>query len=185
MNIVEVSIKEIIPYEKNPRNNKNAIDKVCNSIKEFGFKVPLVIDKDNIIVTGHTRFEAAKKLKLKTLPCVIADDLSDEQIKAFRIADNKVAEFATWDFDLLESELKDILEIDMSDFGIDLSFLDEDKEEGETLLLENKPNSYKLIFTNEYEEDKWNQFIDYLSSKYPSADSIAHAIAKFVEELNI
>lgn len=184
MNIVEINIKEIIPYDKNPRNNKNAIDKVCSSIKEFGFKVPLVIDKNNVIVTGHTRYEAAKKLKLKTLPCIIADDLSEEKIKAYRIADNKVSEFATWDYELLEEELKDILNIDMSDFGIDLSFLD-DEEEEEPLILENKPNSYKLIFTNDYEEDKWNQFIDYLSSKYPSADSVAHAIAKFVEELNI
>jgi site-specific DNA-methyltransferase (adenine-specific) len=128
MEIVNKSIKDVKPYEKNPRKNKKAVDYVAESIKQFGFKVPIVIDKDNVIVCGHTRLLAAKKLKLDEVPCVIADDLTDEQIKAFRLADNKVSEFAEWDFDLLSGELDGILDIDMSDFGFDLSLNEEPSE---------------------------------------------------------
>lgn len=116
MEIMQVSITDLIPYENNPRNNESAIDKVAESIKEFGFKVPLVIDKNNVIVCGHTRYLAAQRLGITEIPCIIASDLSDEQIKAFRLADNKTAEFAGWDYDLLNEELTD-LSIDMSVFG--------------------------------------------------------------------
>lgn len=112
-------LSELIPYENNPRNNENAIEAVANSIKEFGFKVPIVIDKDNVIVAGHTRFEAAKRLGLGAAPCIVADDLTEEQVRAFRLADNKTAELAGWDFRLLEEEL-DRLEFDMSQFGFKL-----------------------------------------------------------------
>ena len=91
MQIVEKKIEEIKPYEKNPRKNDGAVDAVANSIEQFGFRVPVVIDKDNVIVCGHTRYKAAKKLGLDTVPCVIADDLTEEQIKAYRLADNKVS----------------------------------------------------------------------------------------------
>lgn len=99
MDIIEMKLKDLTPYENNPRNNKDAVDFVANSIQEFGFKVPIVIDKDNVIVCGHTRYLASKQLKLKTVPCIKADDLTDEQIKAFRLADNKVSEKAEWDYD--------------------------------------------------------------------------------------
>ena len=128
MQIIDLQISEIKPYEKNPRNNKPAIDAVANSIKEFGFKVPIVIDKDNVIVCGHTRYAAAKKLKLKSVPCIMADDLTEEQIKAFRLADNKTAELAEWDFDLLNLELGDLVDFDMEQFGFDLSETKEDIE---------------------------------------------------------
>ena len=128
MQIIDLQISEIKPYEKNPRNNKPAIDAVANSIKEFGFKVPIVIDKDNVIVCGHTRYAAAKKLKLKSVPCIMADDLTEEQIKAFRLADNKTAELAEWDFDLLNLELGDLVDFDMEQFGFDLSDTKEDIE---------------------------------------------------------
>ena len=120
MNIIEKSITEVKPYEKNPRKNDQSVDKVANSIKEFGFKVPIVIDKYNVIVCGHTRYKAAKKLGLSVVPCVVADDLTEEQIKAYRLADNKVGEDSLWDMDLLGSELEDILNIDMEDFGFSL-----------------------------------------------------------------
>lgn len=120
MQIIEKSIDELKPYEKNPRKNDQSVDKVANSIKEFGFKVPIVVDKNNIIVCGHTRYKAAKKLKLAVVPCVVADDLTEEQIKAYRLADNKVGEDSEWDMDLLGSELEDILNIDMEDFGFSL-----------------------------------------------------------------
>lgn len=127
MTIRELKIDELIPYEKNPRKNDGAVDYVAESIKQFGFKVPIVIDKNNTIIAGHTRLKAAKKLGLEVVPCIIADDLTDEQIQAYRLADNKVSEFAEWDFELLNSELLDIVNIDMSDFG----FFDEEEEQKE------------------------------------------------------
>lgn len=131
MEIIYKKLKEIKPYERNPRINKAAVDPVANSIREFGFKVPIVIDKDGIIVAGHTRFKASKKLGLTEVPCITADDLSEEQIKAFRLADNKTAEKAEWDFDLLDLELENILNIDMMDFGFDLKedFLEIEEDE--------------------------------------------------------
>ena len=120
MQIVYKKIKDLIPYEKNPRNNDDAVEYVSNSIKEFGFKVPIIIDKNNVIVAGHTRYKASKKLNLDEVPCIIADDLTDEQIKAFRLADNKTSEIASWDFDLLEQELADLVNFDMSNFGFDI-----------------------------------------------------------------
>lgn len=128
MNIKDFKITEIKPYAKNPRRNDEAVKYVAESIRRFGFKVPIVIDKDNVIVAGHTRFKAAKKLKLEEVPCIIADDLTEEQIKAFRLADNKVAEKAEWDFELLGEELDEILNIDMEMFGFDFRVDEEEKE---------------------------------------------------------
>ena len=121
MEIVYKNISELQPYKNNPRNNNEAVEYVANSIKEFGFKVPIIIDKNNEIIAGHTRLEASKKLGLKEVPCIIADDLTEEQVKAFRLADNKVSEIAEWDFDLLEKELKDIADLDMLDFGFEIN----------------------------------------------------------------
>lgn len=131
MDIIYKKISELIPYDKNPRKNDDAVDYVANSIKEFGFKVPIVIDQDAVIVAGHTRLKAAKKLKLNEVPCIVADDLTDEQIKAFRLADNKASEFANWDPELLDDEIQDINDIDMSEFGFDLSAFGAQEEEEE------------------------------------------------------
>ena len=117
MDIQTKRLTEIKPYEKNPRRNDEAVKYVAESIKQFGFKVPIVIDKDGIIVAGHTRYKAAKELGIEAVPCVVADDLTDEQIKAYRLADNKVSEKAMWDFDLLNDELENILDVDMGEFG--------------------------------------------------------------------
>lgn len=118
MEIREFGIDEIKPYEKNPRKNEDSVKFVANSIKEFGFNVPIVIDADNVIVAGHTRWKAAKQLGLEKVPCIKKDDLSPAQIKAFRLADNKVGEFSQWDMDLLGDELKDLGDVfDMGDFG--------------------------------------------------------------------
>lgn len=117
MNVVDKSLAELSPYENNPRNNDNAVDAVAASIKEFGFKVPIVIDSSGVIVAGHTRFKAAKRLGLANVPCIVADDLSPAQIKAFRLADNKVSELAEWDNSLLYSELEDLADFDMESFG--------------------------------------------------------------------
>ena len=123
LKIIYKEVDELIPYVNNPRNNTNAVDAVASSIKNFGFKNPIVIDDGNEIINGHTRMLAAKKLGLTKVPCILADDLSDEEIKAFRLADNKTSELAEWDFDLLNSELEEItemdLDFDMSDFGFE------------------------------------------------------------------
>ena len=131
MQIIEKKLNEIKPYEKNPRKNDDAVKYVAESIKQFGFKVPIVIDKDGVIVCGHTRYKAAKQLKLPTVPTIAADDLTDEQVKAFRLADNKTAELSLWDGELLSEELSDILDIDMSDFGF--NFGDDDETVIQTL----------------------------------------------------
>lgn len=119
MNIIDIEVDKIIPYVNNPRINDDAVDNVAASIKEFGFKVPIVIDKENVVVTGHTRLKAAKKLGLKSVPCIMADDLSEQQIKAFRLADNKVAESSMWDMEKLMIELEALDDIDMNQFGFD------------------------------------------------------------------
>lgn len=122
MEIIEMPVSSLIPYENNPRKNDGAVEAVANSIKEFGFKVPIIIDKDNVIVAGHTRLKAAEKLGLESVPVIKADDLTDEQIKAFRLADNKTAELAGWDFAELEKELEELANIDMKQFGFDEDF---------------------------------------------------------------
>ena len=123
--IIYKDIDELIPYENNPRDNTAAVDAVAASIKEFGFKNPIIIDSDNVIVAGHTRLKAAQKLKIQNVPCVVADDLSQEQVNAFRLADNKTAELAEWDLELLNSELELIDGIDMTEFGFELDLDDE------------------------------------------------------------
>jgi ParB-like chromosome segregation protein Spo0J len=121
LDIVYLTPEEIIPYANNPRNNEDAVEKVANSIKEFGFKVPIILDENNVIVTGHTRFKASQLLGLKEIPCIKATDLTPKQIKAFRVADNKVAEFSMWDFELLDNELLDLQDFNMEEFGFDLT----------------------------------------------------------------
>ena len=117
MNIQQVKIEKLKPYDKNPRKNKAAVDYVANSIKEFGFQQPIVVDKDMVVIAGHTRLKAAKKLKIKEVPVVIADNLTEEQVKAYRLADNKVAEKAEWDFNMLPLEMDSVGNIDMTIFG--------------------------------------------------------------------
>lgn len=119
MNIVMRGIDSIHPYGNNPRKNEAAVQPVANSIKEFGFKVPIIIDSSGEIVTGHTRYKAAKLLGMTEVPCIVADDLNEKQIQAFRLADNKVGEFAEWDDAALAQEIADLTgTIDMGElFG--------------------------------------------------------------------
>lgn len=118
MQIIEMKLSELRPYDNNPRNNDSAVGPVANSIKEFGFKVPIVVTSDGEIINGHTRYKAAKKLKLETVPVIIADDLTEEQIKAFRLADNKVGEFADWNEEKLQAELDELV-MNMQQFGFE------------------------------------------------------------------
>lgn len=119
MQIEEMRVADLIPYENNPRKNDEAVEAVAASIKEFGFKVPIIVDADNVIIAGHTRLKAAQLLGMESVPVVRADDLTDEQVKAFRLADNKTAELAGWDFTALEDELAAIDNIDMTKFGFE------------------------------------------------------------------
>lgn len=124
MQIVNMPIDRLVEYENNPRHNEEAVEPVARSIESFGFKVPIVVDSNNVIIAGHTRLKAAKFLGLDEVPCIIADDLDEDQVKAFRLADNKVGELATWDYSLLEIELDDI-ELNMADFGFSVLDFDE------------------------------------------------------------
>ncbi len=119
MRILNISTDKLIPYENNPRNNDAAVEYVANSIREFGFKVPIIIDKNNVVVTGHTRLKAAQRLGLGRVPCIRADDLTEEQVKAFRIADNSVAAVAEWDIGKLNIELEGLPDFKLDDFALD------------------------------------------------------------------
>ena len=143
--IVYKNIGLIKPYEKNPRKNDNAVDAVAESIKQFGFKVPVVIDSKGTIVCGHTRYKAAKKLGIDEIPCIVADDLTEEQITAYRLIDNKTQELSTWDFGKLIAELKELTDaFDMTLLGFDnvdkptgtSKPAEQNLDEGEELLLD-------------------------------------------------
>ena len=129
MQIINMKRSEIHPYEKNPRFNGGAVEAVANSIKEFGFQQPIVVDKDLVVVVGHTRLKAAEQLGLTEVPVVIAENLTPEQVQAYRIADNKTGEIAEWNYDLLPIELRDLQEKDF-----DLSLLGFDTDELDRLL---------------------------------------------------
>lgn len=171
MNIEYVKTGSVKPYDKNPRRNDDSVEVVANSIKEFGFQQPIVVDKDMVVIAGHTRLKAAKKLKLKEVPVIVADNLTDEQAKAYRLADNKVSESSEWDFELLDDELNQILNIDMDDFGFDFTEDEEDEEDEEPEEKHNERertgNAYNL---SEY--DRVNAVGDY---DIPRLDPVDYA----------
>lgn len=160
MRVIEKELSWLKPYANNPRDNESAVEPVAKSIKEFGFKVPIVATSDGEIINGHTRFKASKRLGLEKVPVIIADDLTDEQIKAFRLADNKVSEFSKWNEDKLRDELKQ-LEMDMAEFGFEFTELTE-------LLEEEKEQEPEIKFTEELGEEsnyivlKFDTSVDWL-----------------------
>lgn len=117
--IIYMKLSEIEPYENNPRFNDGSVDHVANSIRRFGFKQPLVIDSNNVIIAGHTRFKAAKQIGLSDVPVIVARDLTEEEAQAYRLADNKVGESSMWDFEALDRELAELADFDMSQFGFE------------------------------------------------------------------
>lgn len=151
MQIINKKVKDLIPYAKNAKKHEQKqIDGVAKSIEQFGFVQPVVIDKNNEIVIGHCRVLASKKLGLKEVPCVCVDELTDEQVKALRLADNKLNE-SEWDFTLIDEELASIVDIDMSELGFDISQFEEKEKEQQDLsgkLTEN----HELIIECENEE---------------------------------
>lgn len=129
MDMQYMNVNDLVPYARNPRQNDHAVDALAESIKAFGFKVPIIVDGSNVIVTGHTRLKAAKQLGMTEVPVVVANDLTEEQVKAFRLADNKVSEASEWDEALLELEMMELEEFDMTLFGFEELFEeDEDKK---------------------------------------------------------
>ena len=150
MEITMLKLGEIKPYNKNPRKNDQAVKAVKKSIEEFGFKVPIVVDKDYVIITGHTRYKASKEMGLEEVPCIIASDLSEDKVKAFRLADNRTNEFAEWDLDLLREELGEI-EMDLSEFDFDFAL---DEEEPTEIVEDEVPEVEEVETICKYGE-KW------------------------------
>jgi hypothetical protein len=175
-------VSDLAPYAKNPRNNEPAVDAVAASIREFGFKVPIILDRNNEIVAGHTRLKAAKKLGLKEVPCIIADDLTPEQVRAFRLADNKVAELAEWDWDLLKQEIEEIPEdaLDFSIFGFDI----EEKKDTEEIDTSGFVNESFRLHTEQANLVRWacEQVKNEIKETYGNKNSNGNAIFEVVRQ---
>lgn len=183
MKIIYRNIEDLNPYENNPRMNNQAVEYVKKSIQEFGFKIPIIIDKNNTIVCGHTRYKACKDLDIYKIPCIMADDLTDKQIKAFRLADNKSSELAVWDSKRLEIELQELTksdELNIKEFG----FLTNEQE-----FFKNDTQQEK--FEHEEDNEEYNNFLDKFKDKLTTDDcftppNIYAAVADFVEtEYNV
>ena len=155
--VIQMKLTDLIPYENNPRINDDAIDIVANSINEFGFKNPIVVDENNIIINGHTRLKAAKKLGLETVPVIKASDLTEEQVKAYRLADNRVAEHSTWDNKLLLQELNDLDKLDVFTGFTESDIFEDVLDESDKGPVEenNKGVTYSLHFSTQDEEKFW------------------------------
>lgn len=164
MEIRNISIKDLIPYDRNTKkHDKTQINNVAESIKKYGFVQPIVIDKDNVVVIGHCRLLAAKKLKMKEVPCVCVDDLTEEQVKALRIVDNKSNE-SEWDFDILSDELA---ELELSDFSFDFGIDDEEENEinEEIHTTERELEPYKYIhYLVTIETNEHDRYVDILKT---------------------
>lgn len=186
MNIINIELKKIKQYEKNPRKNDEAVGPVAESIKEFGFKCPIILDKDNVIVAGHTRYKAAKQLKLKEVPCIVADDLTEEQIKAFRLADNKVGEIAEWDYNILELELDEILNIDMSLFNFDMNSIEDNFDTDFELPDDDKSELEQMTFTLHHEQAELIRYsinkIEDISETFGNTNKNGNAIYELVKQ---
>ena len=181
MQIQMLSPDQVIPYEKNPRKNEEAVDKVAASIKEFGFRQPIVVDADHVIIAGHTRLEASKRLGLTDVPVVVADDLSEEQVRAYRLADNRTAEFSGWDFDLLNGELFEINDIDMAAFGFNMDAFADGLVDGSDFFDREDHHDTEREEGNE----EYNEFLDKFDAKKVEqeiAKENAEAAAKAVDK---
>ena len=178
MEIENRKISELKPYANNPRHNEDAIEAVAASIKEFGFKNPVIIDKNDVIIAGHTRVSAAKRLNLKEVPTIKAEDLNEEQVRAFRLADNRVAEIATWDAAKLEQELDNILDINMEDFGFEI---EDDEyagyEDDEGYFGDERERTFSAYNLADFDEDDCEGF--YQMPKLYPCDTVPDDIRSF------
>ena len=196
-NVVWKDVNELTPYAKNARINDQTVPYLKNSIQRFGFKVPLVVDAQGVLVAGHTRLKAALELGMERLPCVVADDLTEQELKAFRLADNKIAEMSSWDYELLDEEMKE-LEADgfgdMADFGF--ASFDGDADLGEGTLPpelagkdlepdklpdagDDAPTAARIIIS--FEEDERGALADILGVKELPPEEVSYNLHKILE----
>lgn len=196
-NIVWKDVNELTPYANNARINDQTVPYLKNSIQRFGFKVPLIVDKDGVLVAGHTRLKAALELGMAKLPCVVADDLTEAEIKALRLADNKIAEMSSWDYELLDAEMKSLEDDgfgDMSDFGFasfegdaDLGTGDLPPElAGKDLTPdklpdagEDAPSASRIIII--FEEDQRQVLADILGVKELPSEDVSYQLSRILE----
>ena len=194
MDIQQTPIGDIKPYPTNPRIiSDEVVTSVAKSIETFGWQQPIVVDKNGFIIAGHTRYMAAQKLEQETVPVQRADELTPEQVAAYRILDNKLGDMAEWNEELLDVEFmkfdasewhdeftfefnKELDDLGKYDFSVD----DEDDEP--TGGLGNPIIQYTIIFDNELQQEKWNALLRHLKAAYPSDDSIASKLTRFVAE---
>lgn len=191
LKIEYMALGKIKPCENNPRKiSEVAVEKVASSINEFGFKSPIIVDKNLEIVAGHTRLKAAEYLALEEVPVIVVNDLSDEQIRALRIADNKTAEFSDWDMELLKEELQELTDcdFDVELTGFDFSEVDrllQDEVEEEEVEEDNSPGyiiQYNIIFNDEGEQEIWHDFLKKIKDKYPELETISERVVKFIRD---
>ncbi len=184
------SVKELIPYVNNARKNDNAVDAVASSIKNYGFKQPIVIDGQGEIIAGHTRLKAAKKLGMEQVPVIVADDLTPSQVKAYRIADNRVGELAEWDMELLQLELADIEEFtgfENIDFGFEKyeeEVTTEEHGEAPNEIIEKYMNSTirQIILTFDQKQyEKVVKILEMIQDEF-QVDNNTEAIIKVLED---
>lgn len=152
MKITEKRLEDLRPYDNNPRLNDKAVPAVAESLKEFGWQQPIVIDRDGVIVAGHTRYKAALELGWETVPCKYADELTPEQVNAYRLADNKTAELAEWDAEKMAEELAKCADFDMSAFGFDEA---EEPEDPNDTVEDDYDESTEVIEPQAKPGDKW------------------------------
>lgn len=154
MDIVELPIEDIKPYKNNPRDNTKAVDKVVESIRAYGWQQPIVVDKNNVIIVGHTRYQAAKKMSLKKVPVKVAKNLTEEQVKGYRISDNKTSDYSIWDNKKLLKELEELEKkaiytgFDTSDYFEDIL----DETDNEPITNNEDGVTYSLSFSTQNKE---------------------------------
>ena len=164
MEVINIDVRDVMPYEHNPRKNEDAVEYVMNSIRDFGFKQPLVLDENHVIIVGHTRWMAAKRLGMKEVPCVIASDLSEEKARAYRLADNKTNEIAEWDNKELQAELDalyDAIEMDRYGFAIQIENIDlkGELDEAEVPIARELDEANNYLVLEFFTETDWDRAI--------------------------
>lgn len=185
MQIIYADINSLKEYKNNPRKNDKAVEVVANSIKEFGFKVPIIVDKNNVIIAGHTRHKASKKLGLTQVPIIVANDLTEEQVKAFRLADNKVSELSEWDFNALSLELVNI-DMDMSQFNFEIKNINQN-DFGEDFSLPDSLNPSTRTITLSLSEEQYQiclevieHFKDKIENNFGNKNKTSNALFEVV-----
>jgi len=180
MEIKQLKLENLVPYINNPRKEQ-AVDQVASSIKEFGWQQPIVVDENNVIIVGHTRYQAAKKLNLKTVPVQIAKGLTDAQTKAYRLADNKLNENALWDLDMLSFEIDGLKEIGFTDFE-NLGFSTDDLDD---ILINGEEAEFPEISAGDKEPFQQITFTLHDSQAKIVKDAVARAIKNLDKDLSV